>query len=793
MPQKTPLSETSSKTGEPKRSLFQSAVDFLFGYDFFISCAWKDARTYAVALSAKLRTQGFECFLDSTEYAKGDDWRRTGKRALRKTSKLLLLGSPAALDSEPVLHELEAFQSTNRIILPIDFGGSLRNPAGRSCPLLQKLSPDILSIAEPLERLEIGPSENTLKEIRDGFRIARQQQKRLRWFAGAAFGFAIIAAIAGWQWHEAGVARDTAVEQAQIADVRRLAAESSSALNKYPQRSLLLAVEAVKLEQQLHGVRVASAEQSLRDALAFTGGRTFEVSSSGTTDTVRISPDNRWVVTCGWDKKARLSDLGAKDLLISPVVLPGHGEDITSVGFSPDSHWLVTGCDDGTAVLWGLSAKGAAASPVVLDGDNYTVRVVAISPDNRWLVTGSYYGPPRLWDLTASSAKNPVASSVVLRGHEKAVSDGPAWLPELSAISKKKPAVTEKVFGDKKAVEEVGFSPDNHWLVTRSLDGTALLWDLRAKDPTASSVVLPVDENNITVVGFSADSRWLVTGSDDGVVRLWNLRAENPVASPIVLRGHKKAVRAVGFSPDNHWLVTGSDDSTAVLWDVSVDDHASGWVTLLGHEAEISAIGFSPDNHWLVTGGMDNKAQLWDLTALSAKNLAAGPVVLRGHEKAVVAVGFSPDNHWLVTGSNDRMARLWDLSAKNPAADPIVLPGHEGPVDAVWFSPDSRWLVTGSSDKTARLWDLSVKDLTASSVVLHGHNLAVDAVAISPDNRWLVTASMDGTARLWLLQVKDLIALARLTVGRNFSSDEWRHYFPDERYHKTFPDLPAPD
>ena len=64
-----------------------------------------------------------------------------------------------------------------------------------------------------------------------------------------------------------------AEEQARIAESRRLATESSSALTNYPQRSLLLAVEAVKVEQPLHGVRVAADEQSLREALGVIGGR----------------------------------------------------------------------------------------------------------------------------------------------------------------------------------------------------------------------------------------------------------------------------------------------------------------------------------------------------------------------------------------------------------------------------------------------------------------------------------------------------------------------------------------
>ena len=90
---------------------------------------------------------------------------------------------------------------------------------------------------------------------------------------------ALLAGIAWWQRERGSKTkmqkgrRQDAEEQARIAESRRLAAESTSALTKYPQRSLLLAVEAVKVEQPLHGVRVAADEQSLREALGFIGGR----------------------------------------------------------------------------------------------------------------------------------------------------------------------------------------------------------------------------------------------------------------------------------------------------------------------------------------------------------------------------------------------------------------------------------------------------------------------------------------------------------------------------------------
>ena len=57
----------------------------------------------------------------------------------------------------------------------------------------------------------------------------------------------------------------------------------------------------------------------------------------------------------------------------------------------------------------------------------------------------------------------------------------------------------------------------------------------------------------------------------------------------------------------------------------------------------------------------------------------------------------------------------------------------------------------------------------------------------------IVTGSDDNTARLWLLQVNDLVNLALIAVGRNFYIDEWRLYFPSEKYRKTFDELPGPN
>jgi WD domain, G-beta repeat len=192
--------------------------------------------------------------------------------------------------------------------------------------------------------------------------------------------------------------RRDAEEQARVAESRRLATESASALTKYPQRSLLLAVEAVKVEQPLHGVRVAADEQSLREALGVIGGRLAAI-ADGPITTLAISADSRWLVTGSGDKTARLWDLRAQDPSANPVVLRGHDGGVYAVAISADSRWVVTGSEDNTARLWDLRAKDPAANPVVLRGHNGWVNAVAISADSRWVVTGSSDWTARLWLL----------------------------------------------------------------------------------------------------------------------------------------------------------------------------------------------------------------------------------------------------------------------------------------------------------------------------------------------------------------------------------------------------------
>ena len=241
-------------------------------------------------------------------------------------------------------------------------------------------------------------AEEQRRRAEEQARSAASLRKRAMLLAGVGAMAVILAIAAFGLWRQSETRRVEAEANERQARAGQLAAQAQAVLEKYPQRSLLLAVEALNVTMQAGEPRVPAAEDALRQALANCGGRGLG-GHEDIISAVAFSPDNHWLVTGSWDSTARLWDLTAPDPAAAPIVLRGHEGDITAVAISPDSRWLVTASRDGTARLWDLTAPAPAAKSIALRGHEGYITAVAISPDNHWLVTASADTTARLWNL----------------------------------------------------------------------------------------------------------------------------------------------------------------------------------------------------------------------------------------------------------------------------------------------------------------------------------------------------------------------------------------------------------
>ncbi len=191
-----------------------------------------------------------------------------------------------------------------------------------------------------------------------------------------------------------------AENQARIATARELAAAAVANLDVDPERSILLAVEA--LDER--GRRIS---RPCRRPRRPSTGRCRSPGSCSRWSKVAGSPlsgDGSRFATTGEDGTAIVWETDTGRRLLT---LRGHEGVVNGIAYSPDGSLLATTGDDRTARLWD-AASGRQIH--VLRGHRDLVLGAAFSPDGRLLATSSQDGTVRIWNVAAGTQR------LVLRG-----------------------------------------------------------------------------------------------------------------------------------------------------------------------------------------------------------------------------------------------------------------------------------------------------------------------------------------------------------------------------------------
>lgn len=608
---------------------------------------------------------------------------------------------------------------------------------------------------------------------------AARQLRRRAWYLGAAFLLTLaMAAVALFFGDQARRTAVTARQEQRLATARELAAAALNNLEIDPERSILLALQAVATTRDVDGLVLPEAEEALHQSIiaspvrmALTGHGTRVLSAAYSPDGTRLATIGDDGTTIVWDpstgdeamrlpgttepsdlvtdqrvafnpqgtllassdsRLVRLYDASSGGLIRT---FEGHAADVTAVTFDRTGARVASGASDGVVAIWDVE-DGTRLASIMAHAD--AIEGLTFTPDGLRLITGGSDASLRFWD---------VHSGALLREDTTFDAEvaGPTFSPDGSLFAfassgagylwrltfTEGDGTTQVTHEEVLAIPESGgmeFSPDGRWLVTVSRN------EVSVREAATGQELQRLLGHTGWVMGmsFSPEGDSLATSSLDGSVRIWRLGPGSElVASAVPPAGY--GVRVV-FSPDGGFIATNGGDGTATLWDA-----ASGKArrVFAGHDLEVMNIAFSSDGKKLATASLDATAIIWE--TLTGKRL----LTLEGHTVGVRDIAFSPDGNRIATGGFDNTARIWDAST---GEELYVITGHDGLVLGVAFSPDGALLATSSTDGTVKIWDAGTAQLLRT---LEGHMAGIPDVAFSPDGSKLATGSTDSIVRLW--------------------------------------------
>jgi WD40 repeat protein len=124
-----------------------------------------------------------------------------------------------------------------------------------------------------------------------------------------------------------------------------------------------------------------------------------------------LSPDGKWIVTCGADDQVKAWDMA----MDRPIILqPRHPSMPSCVAFRPDGKLLASASVDGTIKLWETQSWKQQGED--LRDSTGGVYNMAFSADGRLLAWGSTDANVKMWDARTKEIHRLLAQAFVLAG-----------------------------------------------------------------------------------------------------------------------------------------------------------------------------------------------------------------------------------------------------------------------------------------------------------------------------------------------------------------------------------------
>ncbi len=194
---------------------------------------------------------------------------------------------------------------------------------------------------------------------------------------------------------------------------------------------------------------------------------------------VTFSPDNKYMVTAGWQGVRIYKFRNAKPKLIKTI--KDHSSFVSSVCFSTDGKYLASGSDDKTVKIYSVS-DGSFSLLKTLTDHSDEVYSVSFSSDGKYLATGSRDKTVKIYSVSNGSF-----------------------------------SLLKTLTDHSNYVESVSFSSDSKYLVSGSWYKTVKIYSV---SNGSFSLLKTLTEHKgwIYSVSFSSDGKYLASGGYDGLI-----------------------------------------------------------------------------------------------------------------------------------------------------------------------------------------------------------------------------------------------------------------------------------
>jgi WD40 repeat protein/class 3 adenylate cyclase len=520
--------------------------------------------------------------------------------------------------------------------------------------------------------------------------------------------------------------RGRAEREERFAVARELAAASVANLDVDPERSILLALEAIERTRSVDGSVLPEAEEALHRAM--TASR-IERSVPGLGGAVDWSSRGMFVTEGPEDEGiVDIRDVTTGEPVVPPFV--GHDVDINDVLFSQDGSMLATVGDDGALKVWDPET-GDMLSNVSGDG---IVFGPSFSADGS-LVSASWpdEGSVRIVDPATGRVRRtidgietqPFETALSPDGRSIAVSMG--FVPEATVFDVTTGERRFELRGHLYPIGSIAWTPDGRRIATGAFDSSVRIWDGATGRP---EIELLGHSGTVISVEWSPDGSRLVTSGSDGTAKVWDV-GEVGGREVMSLSGQetRSGLWAV-FSPDGKQVISGDWAITAVkIWDVGVSGDAE-WANLPTDLLTPVDVAFLPDGN--VVAPVDRgSVAVWDLES-ERRVRTIGPGT--GGPDPVIRIAVSLDGTRLAAVRNfAQVGSVWD-----PRTGELVFEFRSGgELSGIDWSPEGDRLLATDYDGRVKLFDAGGKSVQTFQEV---GGFGLETGVFSPDGHLIATS-----------------------------------------------------